>query len=53
MDVVDRSQTWFWSPDWQQAEKEASDDVEAGRIRTFDTAEQAIEALQSFEDDTP
>lgn len=50
MDMFDRSQAWFWSPEWQQAEEEATEDIEAGRVLTFATADEAIEALESYED---
>ena len=30
--VIDRSQSWFWSREWQEKEKEAEDDLKAGRI---------------------
>jgi AbrB family looped-hinge helix DNA binding protein len=25
-------QAWFWTPEWQQGEREASDDIAAGRV---------------------
>jgi antitoxin MazE len=30
--IIDRSQYWFWSKDWQYKEKEVEADIEAGRI---------------------
>lgn len=30
--VVDKSQAWFWTPEWQKAEREADDDIKAGRV---------------------
>ena len=30
--LVDKSQAYFWSPSWQAAEREASQDIAAGRI---------------------
>lgn len=33
---VDGPQAWFWSPRWQQMEREADDDFAAGRMETFD-----------------
>jgi len=35
--LVDATQAWFWTRAWQTAEKEASDDIRAGRIRTHQT----------------
>jgi antitoxin PrlF len=34
--VVDATQPWFWEPDWQAGEREASDDIAAGRVDVFD-----------------
>ena len=48
--VVDRSQAWFWTPQWQAAEQEASDDIKAGRVSRFDSAEEAIVALDAPDD---
>ena len=43
--VVDRSQAWFWTAEWQAAEREATEDIEAGRVRDFDSVDEAIDAL--------
>lgn len=29
-------QAWFWSDEWQQAEREVDADLDAGRFETFD-----------------
>lgn len=43
--IVDKGQAYFWTKEWQQAEKEASEDIKAGRVKTFDTAEELIKDL--------
>ena len=48
--LVDRSQAWFWTPQWQAAEQEASDDIKAGRVSRFSSAEEAIVALDAPDD---
>ncbi|MEA2015758.1 MAG: AbrB/MazE/SpoVT family DNA-binding domain-containing protein [Actinomycetota bacterium] len=30
--VIDRSQLWFWSKDWQAKEKEVEEDIRSGRV---------------------
>jgi AbrB family looped-hinge helix DNA binding protein len=30
--IIDRSQAWFWSDEWQEKEKEADEDIKAGRV---------------------
>jgi len=43
--LIDKSQAYFWTKEWQEAEKEASEDIKAGRVKTFDTAEELIRDL--------
>ena len=43
--LIDKSQVYFWTKEWQEAEREASEDIKAGRVKTFDTAEDLIKDL--------
>lgn len=43
--LVDKNQAYFWTKEWQEAEREASEDIEAGRVKTFDSAEELIKDL--------
>ena len=43
--IVDKSQAYFWSKEWQDAEKEASEDIKSGRVKTFETADALIKEL--------
>jgi len=45
--VIDKSQAYFWSERWQAGEKEAEEDIKAGRLRYFKNAEEAARALTS------
>jgi len=45
--LIDKSQAYFWSRKWQTGEIEAEQDISAGRVKTFNTAEQLIEELDS------
>lgn len=38
-------QAWFWSPEWQAAEREIDEDLAAGRFETFDTVEAFLTGL--------
>ncbi len=40
-------QEWFWSPEWQAAEREVEKDLAAGRFETFDTIDEFILSLES------
>lgn len=43
--VIDATQAWFWAPAWQAGEREAADDLEAGRSTTFESSESFLESL--------
>jgi bifunctional DNA-binding transcriptional regulator/antitoxin component of YhaV-PrlF toxin-antitoxin module len=45
--MVDASQGWFWSDEWQRREQEADAAFAAGRYQTFDDAESLIADLES------
>ena len=44
--LVDKSQAYFWTRGWQEAEKEADQDLNAGRTKTFDSVEKLLEELE-------
>lgn len=44
--LVDKDQAYFWSREWQQAEREAEEDIRAGRVKEFASAEELIEDLE-------
>ena len=48
--TIDPEQAWFWSERWQQMEREAEEDIEAGRVRRFPTVDDSLAALESGED---
>lgn len=43
--LIDKSQAWFWSEEWQSGEREAEEDVASGRVHEFPTAKEAISFL--------
>lgn len=47
--LVDKSQAYFWTEQWQQAEREAERDISKGRVRAFDTVDDLIAALDQDE----
>lgn len=44
--VIDASQAWFWTPEWQAGEREADADLAAGRVETFASGEELIDGLR-------
>ncbi len=45
--VVDRSQAYFWTAEWQAAEREADEDIRAGRVRVFESVEELLADLEA------
>ena len=44
--LVDKSQAYFWTKRWQDAEREADEDIKAGRVKTFDSVDELIKDLE-------
>ncbi len=50
--LVDKNQAWFWTERWQQGEKEAEEDIGAGRLHRFGSARKAVAFLHRGAEDT-
>jgi hypothetical protein len=46
--VIDATQAWFWSPDWQAGEREADADRPAGRVELIGSGEELGAALRTI-----
>ena len=44
--LVDKSQAYFWTKRWQEGERQADEDIKAGRVKVFDSAEELIKDLE-------
>lgn len=44
--LIDASQAWYWTPEWQAGEREADEDIKAGRVERFMSGEEFLEALE-------
>jgi bifunctional DNA-binding transcriptional regulator/antitoxin component of YhaV-PrlF toxin-antitoxin module len=45
--LIPKDQAWFWSEEWQKGEKEADEDIKAGRlIGPFDSVKKFKRALK-------
>jgi phosphoglycolate phosphatase-like HAD superfamily hydrolase len=40
-------QSWFWTAEWQEAEKEAHADIKAGKTKVFPDVDELLEELDS------
>ena len=47
MKVIDASQAWFWTPEWQAGEREADADLAAGRFDRYESDEEFLAALRA------
>ncbi len=45
--LVGKSQAHFWTEEWQAAEREADEDIRAGRIETFDSVDELLADLEA------
>jgi AbrB family looped-hinge helix DNA binding protein len=43
--LIDADQAWFWTEEWQKGEREASEDIAAGRTRRSESAKEFLETL--------
>ena len=43
--LVDKSQAYFWAERWQEGEREADEDIKAGRVKVFDSVDELIKDL--------
>ncbi|MDQ6615134.1 MAG: AbrB/MazE/SpoVT family DNA-binding domain-containing protein [Actinomycetota bacterium] len=46
--VIDASQAWYWTPEWQEGEREADAQFVAGEGETFESGEEFLEALAAL-----
>lgn len=44
---IPKDQTWFWTEEWQKGEKEAEEDIKAGRVKKFNHVHDLIADLES------
>jgi AbrB family looped-hinge helix DNA binding protein len=45
--LIDATQAWFWSPEWQAGEREADADRAAGRLESFASEQEFTDALRA------
>lgn len=44
--LIDKNQAYFWTKRWQEGEKEADEDIKAGRVKVFDSVEELVKNLE-------
>ena len=46
LEVIAPDQAWFWTAQWQKAEREAQADIDAGRVHRYANIDEAVSALE-------
>lgn len=45
MKLVPAEQAWFWTDKWQEGEKEADDNINTGKVKSFNNIDDLLEDL--------
>ena len=45
--LIPKDQLWYWTPEWQQMEREADEDIARGDIKGFDSVQELLKELKS------
>jgi antitoxin MazE len=48
--MIPPEDAWFWSERWQHLEHESQADIDAGRVKSFDTINKALDYLEQVKD---
>lgn len=43
--TIDAAQAWFWTPEWQTGEREASADIASGRVDVYENDDDFLASL--------
>jgi AbrB family looped-hinge helix DNA binding protein len=49
--VIDKSQAWFWTKEWQDGEREADEDIRMGRVSEPKNLEDFLKELEGLRSD--
>jgi antitoxin MazE len=44
---IDPGQAWFWTSEWQNGEREADEDIAAGRVTRYNSDEELLADLEA------
>jgi antitoxin MazE len=46
VEIIDKSQSWFWTKEWQHDEQQAQEDIESNRIYTSTNVDEFLKELK-------
>jgi len=44
--MIPKDQAWFWTNEWQEAEKEIDEDIKSGSIKTANNLDELMKGLR-------
>ena len=44
--LIPKDQLWFWTPEWQQKEREADEEISRGRVKARTSVKQLLKELK-------
>lgn len=44
--LIPKDQLWFWTPEWQQKEREADEEISRGRVKASTSVKQLLKELK-------
>ncbi len=44
--MIDATQAWFWTPEWQAGEREAEQEIASGGGTRYDSDEEFLDSLR-------
>ena len=47
----DPDQAWYWTPEWQEAECAAEEEIKSGQVEKYETGEDFLTTLQDIIDE--
>jgi AbrB family looped-hinge helix DNA binding protein len=50
--LIDASQAYFWTEEWQEGERQADEDIRTGRVKKFDSVEELLAELDKKSNQT-
>lgn len=49
VETVERSQSWFWTKEWQGQEQKVQEDIDTGKVSVSEDVDKLIEVLEELE----
>lgn len=44
--IIDKSEAWYWTKEWQESERQADEDLKAGRYTDYNNPKDFLDSLK-------